>query len=158
MLGLKKNHNIYIAAIFLYAIAAILAIHFFPLNISISDVLFAVNQGIDYLLRGMNPYGQTYSLNIAPGVLPFQKPKLDIGTKYFLEYPPLTLIYYLPFHLLGDVRYGNLVADIVIFFLIVFYFKRQPENQKFALLFLFNGTNFYANYIIGIMDIVPAMF
>ena len=155
---MEKIGRIYIAVVLLYAIAAVLAIHFVPLDVSVSDVLLAVNQGVDYLLKGMNPYGQAYSQNLAPGVLPFQKPGVEIGIQHFIQYPPLTLFYYLPFRILGDVRYGNLLADVVIFFIIIFYFKKQPENQKFALLFLVNGTNFYANYIAGIMDIVPAMF
>jgi len=156
-----KIGKIYIAAVFLYAFAAILAIHFFPLAISRSDVPFMVNQGIDYLIKGVNPYGQPYHVNIYLPfwkLPPFQSTEVKIVTRYFFEYPPLTLFYYLPFHLLGDIRYGNLVADIVIFFIIIFYFKKQPENQKFALLFLVNGINFYANYIPAGIDILPAMF
>ncbi len=158
MVKIKKLSRVYIAAIFFYVLAAVLVIHFSPVDISLSDVLIAVNQGVDYLLKGMNPYGQVYYVNIYQVVLPFQRAKVDIITKYFLEYPPLTLFYYLPFRILGDVRYGNLVADVAIFFTIIFYFKKQPENQKFALLFLANGINFYLNYISGVMDIVPAMF
>jgi hypothetical protein len=133
-----------------------LLIHYTPIQITTSDVPVNINQADSYLLRGENPYGQNYTIDIRAN--PYDSSQNDIETVNILQYPPVMVLYYIPFYLMGDIRYGNLLADIVIYFLILSYFKGRDFESKFAYLFLFNGLNIISNYIYGGNDIVAGLF
>ena len=154
LLNYRKSRYFILAAV-LYSILAILLIHYFPIQITTSDVPVNINQADSYLLRGENPYGQNYTIDVRAN--PYESSENDIETVNILQYPPVMVLYYIPFYLLGDIRYGNLLADIVIYLLILSYFKRRDFESKFAYLFLFNGL-IISNYVYGANDIVGGLF
>ncbi len=115
-----------------------------------------INQADSYLLKGVNPYGQNYTIDVRSN--PYDASENDIETVSILQYPPAMVLYYFPFYLMGDIRYGNLLADIVIYLLILLYFKGRDFESKFAYLFLFNGLNLISNFVYGANDIVAGLF
>ena len=64
------------------------------------DVYFVDAQAPRLILSLQNPYAYTYAVH-------------NYTTSVF-AYLPMVPIYYLPFYLLGDVRYGNIFADVMI--------------------------------------------
>lgn len=69
-----------------------------------SDVYWATSQGVDFLLRGLNPYTQTYTwvYEHQPGISNYPS----------YSYFPGGLFAEIPFYLLGDVRFGLALADM----------------------------------------------
>ena len=151
-----RKFRFFIVAAVLYAVLALLLIHYFPIEITRSDVPVNINQADSYLLKGENPYGQNYTIDVRAN--PYDSSENDIETVKILQYPPAMVLYYVPFYLMGDIRYGNLLADILIYFLILLYFKGRDFESKFAYLFLFNGLNLISNYVYGGNDIVAGLF
>jgi 4-amino-4-deoxy-L-arabinose transferase-like glycosyltransferase len=82
------------------------------------DVYYVDNQGAKLILDFQNPYSQNlvvhgYALNFA--------------------YLPMVPIYYAPFYLLGDIRFGSIFADILIMFSV--YFIAKSMNRGAAAFF-----------------------
>jgi hypothetical protein len=150
------KYKYYFAAGLLYVVLALLVIHYFPVKITNSDVPININEADGYLLKGINPYGQNYTLDLRPN--PYDVSFNHIANSDVLQYPPLMILYYVPFFLMGDIRYGNLFADVIIYTLIVSYFSERSFERKFAILYLFNGLNFVANYFYGANDIIAGLF
>jgi len=151
-----QKFRYFIAAAVLYAVLASLLIHYFPIQITRSDVPININQADSHLLKGENPYGQNYTIDVRAN--PYDSTENNIETVNILQYPPAMVLYYIPFYLMGDIRYGNLLADILIYVLILLYFKNRDFESKFAYLFLFNGLNLVSNYIYGGNDIIAGLF
>jgi hypothetical protein len=151
-----RKYRYYILAGAVYTLLAILVIQYFPVRITNSDVPVNIGEADSYLLKGANPYGQNYTIDLRPN--PYDVSYNNIVNSDVLQYPPLMVLYYVPFYLMGDVRYGNLLADIVIYALIVSYFSNRSFERKFAFLYLFNGLNFIAGYFYGANDIVAGLF
>ena len=63
------------------------------------DVYYADNQSAKLILDLKNPYSNGVFVN---------------GYDYVFVYLPMVALYYVPFYLLGDIRFGNIVADILI--------------------------------------------
>jgi hypothetical protein len=150
------KYRYFIVAAVLYAGLALLLIHYFPIKIITSDVPVNINQADSYLLKGENPYGQNYTIDVRAN--PYNGSENNIETVNILQYPPAMVLYYIPFYLMGDIRYGNLFADLLIYLLILIYFKNRDFEVKFAYLFLFNGLNLISNYIYGGNDIIAGLF
>lgn len=153
---LLQKYKFYLLAGIAYIVLALVVIHAFPINIARSDVPVDVRQADVYLSLGQNPYGQNYTIDAR--INPYNSSQNHIEVVQFLQYPPMMILYYFPFYLLGDVRYGNLVADMAIYGLIVAYFHQKNFERKFAFLFLGNGLNFVVNYYYGGNDIVAGFF
>lgn len=151
-----RKHRFYVLAGVAYFVLAIVAIHAFPINITRSDVPVDVRQAEVYLSQGHNPYGENYTVDARSN--PYSISENNIVVVKFLQYPPMMILYYFPFYLLGDVRYGNLAADLIIYGLIVSYFAQKSFERKFAYLFLGNGLNFALNYYYGANDIIAGLF
>jgi uncharacterized membrane protein len=154
--SLLQKYRYYFLAGIAYIALALIVIHAFPINITNSDVPVDVRQADVYLGKGLNPYGQNYTVDVRTN--PYNGSQNNIEIVQFLQYPPMMILYYFPFYLLGDVRYGNLVADMIIYGLIVSYFGQKSLERKFAFLFLGNGLNFVVNYYYGGNDIVAGLF
>ncbi len=71
-----------------------------------SDVYYYDKEAVAVLLHGTSPYGHAYLGVPATLATP--------GAENVFAYLPLTVLYLVPFYLLGDVRLGALVADAVI--------------------------------------------
>lgn len=154
--ALLQEYRFYLLAGVVYIALALIVIHAFPINITSSDVPVDVRQAEVYLSKGINPYGQNYTIDARAN--PYNESQNHIEIVQFLQYPPMMILYYFPFYLLGDVRYGNLFADMIIYGLIVSYFSEKSFERKFAFLFLGNGLNFVVNYYYGGNDIVAGLF
>ncbi len=81
------------------------------------DVFYVDNQAAKLILGFQNPYSQNlaahgYSLNM-------------------FAYLPMVPIYYAPFYLLGDIRIGNMFADILIMFSL-FYIAKSVNRGAAA--------------------------
>lgn len=156
LITILQKYRIYILAGVAYAVLALIIIHLYPVVISRSDVPIDIHQAEIYLSHGQNPYGQNYTVDARTN--PYNGSQNTIEIVQFLQYPPMMILYYFPFYLLGDVRYGNLIADMVIYGLIVSYFSQKSFERKFAFLYLGNGLNFVVNYYYGGNDIVAGLF
>ena len=81
------------------------------------DVYYVDNQAAKIILDFQNPYSQNlvahgYALNM-------------------FAYLPMVPIYYAPFYLLGDIRFGNIFADILIMFSLYFIAKSINRGAAF---------------------------
>jgi hypothetical protein len=76
-----------------------------------SDVFVFQRDACAALLHGMNPYAITFPNIFGPGT-PLYGAGVVSGDRvnFGYPYPPLSLVYVLPGHLLGDVRYAHLLA------------------------------------------------
>ena len=81
------------------------------------DVYYVDNQAAKLILGFQNPYTQNL---VAQGY----------GWNMF-AYLPMVPIYYAPFYLLGDIRLGNIFADIVIMFSLYFIAKSINRGAAF---------------------------
>jgi hypothetical protein len=93
-----------------------------------SDVYYYLSQGVKALISGGNPYEHTYTgipLNL---VTP--------GAHEVFAYLPVTLFYLVPFYLLGDVRFGLIVADLLVGACLYLYGGRLYLQGAFLYLFL----------------------
>jgi uncharacterized membrane protein len=151
-----RKYRYFIFAALIYVTLALLLIHYFPIQITESDVPVNIQQADSYLLKGQNPYGQNYTIDTRAN--PYDGSENNIEIVNILQYPPFMVLYYIPFYLMGDIRYGNILADIAIYGLILLYFKGRSFESKFAYLFLFNGLNLVSNYVYGGNDIVAGLF
>ncbi|MHB2035939.1 MAG: hypothetical protein ACYCPW_04240 [Nitrososphaerales archaeon] len=79
------------------------------------DVYYADKQAAKSVLDFVNPYSQTYIVN-------------GIQSVNFV-YLPFVPIYYAPFYILGDIRFGNIFADILIM-LSVYYVAKSIRRDR----------------------------
>jgi hypothetical protein len=92
----------------------VLALRTVPFDPQASDVLFCINKACEFLLHGINPYGETYI--VAP------------GWSFPLVYFPLLWLPYVPFKALAlDIRWFNLLAQIP---LIIFFWKLTVSKNE----------------------------
>ena len=101
----KIEQTRYLIFIFV-AIGAVIRVISIPVFANVPhnpvDVYYAGRQASKLILDLKNPYSQDlvvhgYQMN-------------------FFAYLPMVAIYYAPFFLLGDIRFGSIVADILIMF------------------------------------------
>ena len=112
-----------------------------------SDVFWATSQGVDFLLRGLNPYTQTYTwvYEHQPGISNYP------AYSYF----PGGLFAETPFYLLGNVRLGLALADVGTALLIYLLARERlgmwPARlgAAFWLLFL---PGFQVPLLLGVLD------
>jgi hypothetical protein len=71
-----------------------------------TDVYYYLTQAVHVLLSGGNPYEHTYSGIPASLATP--------GAQSVFAYLPFTILYLIPFYLLGDIRLGLIAADLVV--------------------------------------------
>jgi len=92
-------------------------IHQTPLNPDRADMIPCILAGFDSVMQGKSPY---------------HPQKLFDGTYRPHYYPPTLWMGYLPFYLMGvDIRYWNLIAQLLIFLVLLDVFARLPyERQK----------------------------
>ena len=81
------------------------------------DIFYADNQAAKLILELKNPY--SYGLVIH-----------GYDQNLFV-YLPMVALYYVPFYLLGDIRFGNIVADILIMFSIYWIAKSINRGAAF---------------------------
>jgi hypothetical protein len=111
----RPPHLKWILPLFLLAYAAI-TIFFLRSAASHQDVQVFLHDGSDALLHGSNPYSMTFpyifkspstQLFYGPGVV------IDGRITYGFPYLPVSLLVAIPGHLLGDVRYSQLIAMLI---------------------------------------------
>ena len=61
--ALLQKYRFYLLAGVAYITLALIVIHAFPINITSSDVPVDVRQAEAYLSKGINPYGQNYTID-----------------------------------------------------------------------------------------------
>jgi len=107
------------------------------------DVYFFQRDGLNALLRGVDPYAITFP--DIYGNLPFYGPGVSVGGRltFGFPYPPLSLLMALPGHLLtGDYRYSQLAAMTLAGGLMAY--SRPGALPAFAAtLFLFTPRIFF---------------
>jgi hypothetical protein len=81
------------------------------------DVYYVDNQAIKLLLEFKNPYTQPLTVHG--------------GQPSLFAYLPMIAIYYAPFYLLGDIRFGSIVADILIMFSVYWIAKSISKGAAF---------------------------
>lgn len=101
---LMKINNVGFIAIF--ALAVIIRFVVILLLDPGTDVYYYDMQAAKAILNGEDPYGHLYS-NIPDQLI-------TPGADRVFAYLPFTALYLIPFYLLGDVRYGFLLADVII--------------------------------------------
>jgi hypothetical protein len=92
-----------------------------------SDVYYYDLQAARAILTGQSPYA--YHFFNVPSEL------MTAGAESVFAYLPIAAMYQVPFYLLGDVRFGFILADLVIGASI--YFFRQKLSLILSLLYLF---------------------
>jgi len=100
----------------------VLAITMVPVTYDAADMLFAVNGACQDLLRGVNPYSQTY----------YASPSDSFPLIYF----PLLWLPYLPFRAVGiDIRWLNLLAQAGLLIFFWSFIGRSSRQRYLALIF-----------------------
>jgi hypothetical protein len=94
------------------------------------DVYFVDTQSAQAIVGFQNPYSHVFFVH-------------GFNTQ-LLAYLPFIPIYYSPFYLLGDIRYGNILADVLI--MISLYYISTSYNMRFPL----SSTIFYAVFPLSI--------
>jgi hypothetical protein len=112
-----------------------------------SDVFWATSQGVDFLLRGLNPYTQTYTwvYEHQPGISNYPS----------YSYFPGGLYAEIPFFLLGNVRIGLALADLGIALLV--YLLARPRlgewpGRALAFFWLLFLPGFQIPLLLGVLD------
>ena len=80
------------------------------------DVYYVDNQSAKLILDLKSPY--------------LQEPVVH-GYPYVFVYLPMVAVYYVPFYLLGDIRFGNIVADVLIMFSVYWIAKSINRGAAF---------------------------
>jgi hypothetical protein len=93
-----------------------------------SDVYYYLSQAAQVLISGGNPYEHTYSGIPANLATP--------GARSVFAYLPFSVIYSVPFYLAGDVRYGLVVADLIVGASLYLYGGRWHKAAAILYLFL----------------------
>jgi hypothetical protein len=81
------------------------------------DVYYVDKQAAKLTLELQNPYVQAIDIQ-GHGIYPF-------------VYLPMVAVYYIPFYLIGDIRFGNIVADILIILSIYWIAKSINKGAAF---------------------------
>ena len=81
------------------------------------DVYYLDNQGAKLILNFQNPCSQ----GLAAQGIPVN----------MFAYLPFVPIYYAPFYLLGDIRFGNIFADMLIMFSLYYIAKSINRGAAF---------------------------
>jgi len=92
-----------------------------------TDVYYYDTQAAEALLAGSSPYAHTFTGIPARLVTP--------GATNVFAYLPLTALYLVPFRLLGDVRIGLVLADLLI--ALTFYLSTEKRGVAIAEVYLF---------------------
>lgn len=129
ILHLSKNKFIYLLVL---AFALRLAIVFYS-PAPIIDIFYVTNGAVDSLVKKQDPYAVSY-YNV------YHRSNSQDNDTY--SYLPATIFFNLPFRIIfGDVRFGYILAQILIVFFIYKLFKLKNIPQKIIefciLLFLF---------------------
>ncbi len=80
------------------------------------DVYYSDKQAAKLILDLKNPYSQGPVVH---------------GYEYVFVYLPMVAVYYVPFYLLGDIRFGNIVADVIIMFSVYWIAKSINRGAAF---------------------------
>ncbi len=107
-----------------------------------TDIYYYDTQAAELVLRGVDPYGHLFTGIPAALATP--------GAENVFAYLPFTAVYYVPFYLLGDIRFGSIAADMVIG-LCLFQFSKRWSLAASALFLLVPFSTYYIN------DSVPAI-
>ncbi len=82
------------------------------------DIYYADTQAAQVVLRLQNPYVHTYMI---------------YGNAWDLyAYLPMVPVFYAPFYLLGDIRYGSIFADVIIMFALYSVAKSLSKRDVYA--------------------------
>jgi hypothetical protein len=82
------------------------------------DVFRLLNYGVDALVRGQNPYGQVMGAD---------------GGLFRFTYPPAILVLLAPFRvILGDIRWGYIVAEALAVLLVVSLIRQRSTPRRLA--------------------------
>jgi len=134
-----------------------------------SDVYYVDSEAARVMASGQNPYDHTFA-TIPPALatpgaahvfayLPFTAipPALATpGATHIFAYLPFTVIYLVPFYLMGDIRFGLVVADMLIGYCI-YSIGGGRRSAVASILFLFApfsillSTVYVSNLLIGVL-------
>lgn len=104
-----------------------------------SDVYYYLTESVKTFLSGMNPYLHTYT-SVPPALA-------TPGAADVFAYLPFTFLYLIPFYLLGDIRVGFIVADLVVGACLYLYGGRWRALAASVFLFLPFTTVFSVVYL-----------
>lgn len=93
-----------------------------------SDVYYYLAQAVQALLSGSNPYNHNFT-NIPPGLV-------TPGAEHVFAYLPATVLYLVPFYLLGGVRAGTIIADVIVGTCLYLFEGRWRRGAALVFLFL----------------------
>ncbi|OQX85709.1 MAG: hypothetical protein B6D55_07030 [Candidatus Omnitrophica bacterium 4484_70.2] len=106
-------------------ILRILIMNFCPLNYKIADMLFVIDKACSAFLKGINPYILRRSFDIYKDWAPL------------IGYLPFTWFWYLPSKFLGlDIRFSNLISNILLFIVLIRLLKIQRKEKIFLYAFI----------------------
>ncbi|MDA4118893.1 MAG: hypothetical protein OK455_11200, partial [Thaumarchaeota archaeon] len=108
----------------------------------VTDVYYYDTQAAQLILHGVSPYGHSFA-GIPPSLA-------TPGAQDVFAYLPFTAIYFVPFYLLGDVRFGAIAADVIIG-LCLFQFQKRWSMVAAAIFLLIPFSTYYMN------DALPAV-
>lgn len=100
------------------------------------------------MLHGVDPFGSTHAdIYDAPGTSNFYGPGVvvDGRVQVGLQYPPLTLLCLVPGYLLGDIRFGFVLA-ILLSGILVFAVAPNSRGPWLAGFLLLNPLTFFVEY------------
>jgi len=108
------------------------------------DVYWCSKAAIELLLRCVNPYN---------GFNPYYNQMMNYS------YPPLMILFNMPFYFLGDIRLGHILADTLVGYLIFLAAgKRRGVGVLASVIFLFNPYILQFGIFYSNNDVVPLMF
>ncbi|MDA4113487.1 MAG: hypothetical protein OK474_05530 [Thaumarchaeota archaeon] len=132
-----KTHSYYGAIALIFALATavrIIAIPYFGdgLNGNPVDIYYVDREAARLILELKDPYLYSNYTNQIGGIVTF-------------AYLPLVPVYYAPFVLIGaDIRYGNILADLIITAALYFIGKSSSRTTSSRSPVLFSGSLAYA--------------
>jgi hypothetical protein len=139
----RRGRWILFALLAVHAIAAGLLVRAVPGRI---DCLTFQRDAVQSILRGEDPYGTTHANTIysADEMSRFYSPGEIAGGRVLvgLQYPPFTLAAAIPGYLLGDIRYGYVLAILLSAWLLVRALPTRGGLAVAALLLLSPETFF----------------
>ncbi len=110
-----------------------------------NDIYYYNTQAAQLILQGASPYGHLFT-GIPPELA-------TPGAQNVFTYLPFTALYFLPFYLLGDVRFGVVAADMLIG-LCLFQFGRRWSLVASAAFLLVPISTRYANNLVPALALV----
>ena len=126
----------------MFLVGLVLRLYLVEVAPPLTDIYYYNTQAAQLILQGASPYGHQFTGVPSQLATP--------GAANVFTYLPFTAVYFVPFYLLGDVRFGIIAADMVIG-LCLFQFRRRWSLLASASFLLIPFSTHYIN------DLVPAV-